>query len=152
MHAPRLHRNSGYGVRPPRRHQARRNDEGWEVHRDRGRVPRCLQQCADDSYQRRFLRERATLSAGLAWALLICLSYTQEDLTASSTKTVLDAFSKGKKPKPGPQSGRHTAENSAGLTALTSKASLPWILFPVSLTFGTVQPYGPGEHCVPEFQ
>ncbi|KAH9063706.1 thioredoxin-like [2Fe-2S] ferredoxin-domain-containing protein [Lactarius deliciosus] len=57
-----------------------------------------------------------------------------EDLTPTTTKAVLDAFSKGTKPKPGPQSGRYTSENSAGLTALTSK------------------PYGPGEHCQPEFQ
>ncbi|KAI0318341.1 thioredoxin-like [2Fe-2S] ferredoxin-domain-containing protein [Amylostereum chailletii] len=57
-----------------------------------------------------------------------------EDLTAESTKKILDAFSKGEKPKPGPQSGRHTSENSAGLTALTSK------------------PYGPGEFCQPDFQ
>jgi len=57
-----------------------------------------------------------------------------EDLTPTTTKAVLDAFSKGTKPKPGPRSGRHTSENSAGLTALTSK------------------PYGPGEHCQPEFQ
>ncbi|KAI0060826.1 hypothetical protein BV25DRAFT_1827377 [Artomyces pyxidatus] len=56
-----------------------------------------------------------------------------EDLTSETTKKILDAFSKGEKPKPGPQSGRHTIENSAGLTALTSK------------------PYGPGEHCQPEF-
>ena len=48
----------------------------------------------------------------------------QEDLTPTTTKTVLDAFSKGKIPKPGPQSGRHSSENSAGLTALTSKVSL----------------------------
>ena len=47
----------------------------------------------------------------------------QEDLTATTTKAILDAFSKGTIPKPGPQSGRHTSENSAGLTALTSKAS-----------------------------
>lgn len=45
----------------------------------------------------------------------------QEDLTPETTKKVLDAFAKGQKPKPGPQSGRHTSENSAGLTALTSK-------------------------------
>ena len=45
----------------------------------------------------------------------------QEDLTPTTTKKILDAFSKGEKPKPGPQSGRHTSENSAGLTALTSK-------------------------------
>jgi len=57
-----------------------------------------------------------------------------EDLTEETTKKVLAAFKKGEKPKPGPQSGRHTSENSAGLTALTSK------------------PYGPGEHCTPEFQ
>lgn len=36
---------------------------------------------------------------------------------------MLAAFKKGEKPKPGPQSGRHTSENSAGLTALTSNVS-----------------------------
>ncbi|CAE7227448.1 unnamed protein product [Rhizoctonia solani] len=56
-----------------------------------------------------------------------------EDLTPETTKKILDAFARGEKPKPGPQSGRHTSENSAGLTALTSK------------------PYGPGEHNLPEF-
>ena len=45
----------------------------------------------------------------------------QEDLTPATTKKVLDAFAKGEKPKSGPQSGRHTSENSAGLTALTTK-------------------------------
>ena len=45
----------------------------------------------------------------------------QEDLTPETTRKVLQAFSKGEKPKPGPQSGRHTSENSAGLTALASK-------------------------------
>ncbi|GLB35341.1 putative thioredoxin-like [2Fe-2S] ferredoxin [Lyophyllum shimeji] len=57
-----------------------------------------------------------------------------EDLTPATTKKVLDAFAKGQKPKAGPQSGRRTSENSAGLTALTTK------------------PYGPGEFCTPEFQ
>ncbi|KAH9923991.1 thioredoxin-like [2Fe-2S] ferredoxin-domain-containing protein [Epithele typhae] len=56
-----------------------------------------------------------------------------EDLTADTTRKILDAFKNGQKPKPGPQSGRHTVENSAGLTALTEK------------------PYGPGEHCQPDF-
>ncbi|KAF9653033.1 hypothetical protein BDM02DRAFT_3135802 [Thelephora ganbajun] len=56
-----------------------------------------------------------------------------EDLTSETTKKILGAFSKGQKPNPGPQSGRHTSENSAGLTALTSK------------------PCGPGEFCTPEF-
>lgn len=45
----------------------------------------------------------------------------QEDLTPQSTKAILDAFAKGEKPKPGPQSGRQTSENSAGLTSLTTK-------------------------------
>lgn len=57
-----------------------------------------------------------------------------EDLTPESTIKILDALAKGEKPKVGPQSNRHTAENSAGLTTLTTK------------------PYGPGEHCLPEFQ
>jgi len=56
-----------------------------------------------------------------------------EDLTPATTTKVLEAFAKGQQPKPGPQSGRKTSENSAGLTALTSK------------------PYGPGEFCTPEF-
>lgn len=57
-----------------------------------------------------------------------------EDLTPETTVKILDELAAGKKPKAGPQSGRHTAENSAGLTTLTSK------------------PSGPGEHCLPEFQ
>ena len=76
----------------------------------------------------------------------------QEDLTATTTKAILDAFSKGSVPKPGPQSGRHTSENSAGLTALTSKASLLLCPGVYVIDIGTVQPYGPGEHCVPDFQ
>lgn len=55
--------------------------------------------------------------------------YVQEDLTPQSTKKILDAFKKGEKPKPGPQSGRLTSENSAGLTALTSKVNF----YPASL-------------------
>lgn len=50
----------------------------------------------------------------------------QEDLTAETTRKVLAAFKKGEKPKPGPQSGRHTSENSAGLTALTEK--VPFVI------------------------
>ncbi|KAG8919572.1 hypothetical protein FRC02_001553 [Tulasnella sp. 418] len=57
-----------------------------------------------------------------------------EDLTPETTRKILDAFARGEKPKPGPQSGRRTSENSAGLTALTTP------------------PYGPGQHCQPEFQ
>ena len=47
-----------------------------------------------------------------------------EYLTEESTVKILDAFAKGQKPKPGPQSGRKTSENSAGLTALTSKVCI----------------------------
>lgn len=47
-----------------------------------------------------------------------------EDLTPETTRKVLDAFARGEKPKPGPQSGRKTSENAAGLTALTEKASI----------------------------
>lgn len=60
----------------------------------------------------------------------------QEDLTAETTKKVLDAFAKGEKPKPGPQSGRHTSENSAGLTALTEKVRLrpaPHVIWQLTL-------------------
>lgn len=52
-----------------------------------------------------------------------------------TTKKVLDAFGKGHKPKPGPQTGRHTSENSAGLTALTSKVGCRTLEIVLSLTF-----------------
>ena len=39
-----------------------------------------------------------------------------EDLTPDSTIKILNALAAGEKPKPGPQSGRRTSENSAGLT------------------------------------
>ena len=55
------------------------------------------------------------------------MTVEQEDLTRETTKKVLDDFAKGTIPKPGPTSGRHTIENSAGLTALTSKVCpCPW--------------------------
>lgn len=57
-----------------------------------------------------------------------------EDLTPESTAKVLEALARGEKPKVGPQSSRQGAENAAGLTTLTTK------------------PYGPGDHCIPEFQ
>ncbi|CED83731.1 nadh-ubiquinone oxidoreductase 24 kda mitochondrial precursor [Phaffia rhodozyma] len=56
-----------------------------------------------------------------------------EDLTPETTIKVLESFANGQTPAPGPQSGRKQSENSAGLTALTEK------------------PYGPGQHCQPEF-
>jgi NADH dehydrogenase (ubiquinone) flavoprotein 2 len=40
-----------------------------------------------------------------------------EDLTPETTVKILDALAKGEKPKPGPQTGRYTSENSAGLTS-----------------------------------
>lgn len=39
-----------------------------------------------------------------------------EDLTPETTIKILNAFARGEKPKPGPQSGRRTSENSAGMT------------------------------------
>jgi len=57
-----------------------------------------------------------------------------EDLTPESTVKILDELRAGGKPKPGPQSGRFSSENSAGLTALTEK------------------PLGPGEGCTEEFR
>ncbi|KAI0933685.1 NADH:ubiquinone oxidoreductase 24 [Taiwanofungus camphoratus] len=71
-----------------------------------------------------------------------------EDLTPATTKKILDAFKTGEKPKAGPQSGRHTSENSAGLTALTSKVCHP---LNAKDTTDVAQPYGPGEFCTPEF-
>jgi (2Fe-2S) ferredoxin len=52
-----------------------------------------------------------------------------EDLTEETTKKILAAFAKGEKPKPGPQSGRFTSENSAGLTSLTGKVCLQSLPF-----------------------
>jgi NADH dehydrogenase (ubiquinone) flavoprotein 2 len=54
-----------------------------------------------------------------------------EDLTPESIKSLLTALKESvmdvskadKVPKPGPLSGRHTCENSAGITSLTSE---PW--------------------------
>jgi NADH dehydrogenase (ubiquinone) flavoprotein 2 len=40
-----------------------------------------------------------------------------EDLTPETTVKILDALSNGERPQPGPQTGRYTSENSAGLTA-----------------------------------
>lgn len=57
-----------------------------------------------------------------------------EDLTPESVIKVLDDLAAGRKPKPGPQSSRQSSEPVGGLTSLTQK------------------PYGPGEHCLPEFR
>jgi hypothetical protein len=78
-----------------------------------------MQQCPYDGYQRRLL-----CSYHISFAVCLLSLALQEDLTPETTKKILDAFAKGEKPKPGPQSGRHTSENSAGLTALTSKVTI----------------------------
>lgn len=52
-----------------------------------------------------------------------------EDLTPETTVKILDALARGEKPKPGPQSGRQTSENSAGLTTLTTKVSTFFFFF-----------------------
>jgi NADH-quinone oxidoreductase subunit E len=42
-----------------------------------------------------------------------------EDLTAEKLAAILDAFSRGEVPRPGPQDGRFASEPSGGLTSLT---------------------------------
>jgi hypothetical protein len=44
-----------------------------------------------------------------------------EDLTPETTVKILKALAKGEKPRPGPQSGRQTSENSAGLTTCVGR-------------------------------
>jgi NADH-quinone oxidoreductase E subunit len=46
-----------------------------------------------------------------------------EDLDPESTVKLIDALARGDKPKPGPQSSRHTSEPIGGLTTLTSVKS-----------------------------
>jgi NADH-quinone oxidoreductase subunit E len=46
-------------------------------------------------------------------------SDTYEDLTAESFGTLLDAFGRGERPKPGPQIDRHYGAPATGLTSLT---------------------------------
>jgi NADH dehydrogenase (ubiquinone) flavoprotein 2 len=82
----------------------------------------------------------------------LLLMGVQEDLTTASTKKILDSFAKGQKPKPGPQSGRQTSENSAGLTALTSKVRDYFCIVSLVKDNLPFQPYGPGEYCQEEFR
>jgi len=56
-----------------------------------------------------------------------------EDLTAETMVKILDDLKAGKKPTPGPQSGRKSSEPAPKLTTLTEK------------------PLGPGQMCVPDF-
>ncbi len=96
-----------------------------------------------------------------------------EDLTPESMVNVLSKLAKGEKVKPGPQSGRHSSEPKEGRTALTSKVSTLVRASPkIGKSYGVhastasqrargqltdtlfrplPQPYGPGEHCRPEF-
>jgi len=48
-----------------------------------------------------------------------------EDLKPSDIESILDELKAGKKPKPGPRSGRFAAEPLAGLTSLTGKPTGP---------------------------
>lgn len=57
----------------------------------------------------------------------------QEDLTPESVVRVLDGLARGENVKPGPQNGRLNSSPDRENRTLISK------------------PYGPGEHCVPEF-
>lgn len=53
------------------------------------------------------------------------LSPRQEDLTPETIKKVLDDMSAGRKPKPGPQSGRRTVEPKGQAITLVGKVCLP---------------------------
>lgn len=46
-------------------------------------------------------------------------------MTPEIAEKVLTAFKNGQKPHPGPQSGRKSCENSAGLTSLTEAPKGP---------------------------
>ena len=56
-----------------------------------------------------------------------------EDLTPETIVNVLSALARGEQPKAGPQNGRLTSAPDNTERTLTAK------------------PYGPGEHCMPEF-
>lgn len=58
---------------------------------------------------------------------------TQEDLTPESVVKVLDGLARGEDVPTGPQNGRMASAPDRENRTLTEK------------------PYGPGEHCVPEF-
>lgn len=86
-----------------------------------------------------------------------------EDLTPETTIKILDALRNGQPVKPGPQSGRHSSEPAEGRTALTSEVSWREGSEVGDMEKGSrerekadavsldAQPYGPGQHCVPEF-
>ncbi|KAL1128973.1 hypothetical protein AAG570_013507 [Ranatra chinensis] len=48
-----------------------------------------------------------------------------EDLTAKDTEEILEDLKCGKKPKPGPRSGRFASEPAGGLTSLTEEPTGP---------------------------
>ncbi len=66
------------------------------------------------------LREAECLGACVNAPMMQIGDDYYEDLDAESTKKVLQALRRGETPKPGPQSGRTSSENAAGLTSLTS--------------------------------
>ena len=49
----------------------------------------------------------------------------QEDLTPEATVKILEEIKGGKKPAPGPISGRKTCEPHGGLTSLTTEPTGP---------------------------
>ena len=80
-----------------------------------------------------------------------------EDLTPETTVKLLDGLRAGKPPKPGPQSDRHSSEAAQGRTALTEEVSMIVAIVCceneiLTLLYCSPQPYGPGQHCRPEFQ
>ncbi len=135
---PQLHPNMYHHTLPAWRmriHQDPRDDretlgfpyrlfhQGWQIHHDRGRMSWGLRQCT--KYVR-LPRLTARIHTDRRWTAVMQIGDEfYEDLTPETTIKVLDALAKGEKPKPGPQSGRRTSENAAGLTSLTSKVRSP---------------------------
>ncbi len=66
------------------------------------------------------LREAECLGACVNAPMMQIGDDYYEDLDAESAKKILQALRRGEAPKPGPQSGRTSSENAAGLTSLTS--------------------------------
>jgi NADH-quinone oxidoreductase subunit E len=69
------------------------------------------------------LREVECLGACVNAPMLQVGDDYYEDLDAASTVRILEAFARGEKPKPGPQSGRKSSEPQSGLTSLTDAIS-----------------------------
>ena len=80
--------------------------------------PHALSAAGDFSWE-----EVECLGACVNAPMIQVASDTYEDLTAEIFETILDQLAAGKKPKPGPQSARHSSEPAGGLTTLLNGAA-----------------------------